>query len=281
MADILIIDDDPVICDLLMQMMTQIHHKSRFSLNGSHGLALAEHHHFDLVFLDVNLPDANGLDLIKKLKTIPASPEIIIITGESEPGGAEMAIKSGAWNYLEKPFFRQEINLQVKRALQFRKEKGRVSGPGGLKRNHIIGESDCLRACLDQVREAAYSDRPVLISGESGSGKSLFAKTIHLNSDRRENNFVIVDCAAMNETTADKLLYGSIDDIKDGKETGRPGFVALADNGTLLLDDISKLPLAVQQSLQKVMETHTLFTRWRQSAPKMSFPNHWNHPTIP
>jgi two-component system, NtrC family, response regulator len=253
MAAILIIDDDPIICDILMKMMDRITHKSRFSLTGSQGLDLAKNNHFDLIFLDVNLPDANGLDLIKSLKSISSSPEIIIITGESDPDGAELAIQSGVWNYLEKPFFRHEITLQVTRALEFRKEKGRVSGFGGLNRSGIIGDSELMRSCLEQVRVAAYSDIPVLISGEPGVGKQLFAKTIHLNSEYGNRNFVVVDCSALGEGVADKLLYGSIDDLKDGKEN-RSGLVDLADKGTLFLDDISRLPVAVGKSILRAME---------------------------
>ncbi len=199
MADILIIDDDKVICDILAQMMEKLSHESRSALTGKAGLELAKNGRFDIVFLDVNLPDANGLALIKTLKTAPSSPEIIIITGDSDPDAAEMAINSGAWNYLCKPFLRQEINLQVSRALQFRKEKGNVSSPGILKRNGIIGESEEIRVCLEQTSVAAYSDISVLISGEKGTGKELWAKTIHLNSSRSEKNFIIVDCSAIND----------------------------------------------------------------------------------
>ena len=191
MADVLIIDDDKVICDILAKMMEIIGHESRYALTGKDGLELAKNGMFDIVFLDINLPDANGLDLIKTIKTAPSSPEIIIITGDSDPDGAEMAINSGAWNYLEKPFLRQELNLQVSRALQFRKEKGNVSCPGVLKRNGIIGESEEIKSCLDQVSIAAHSDINVLISGEQGTGKELFAKAIHLNSDR--SHWIIMD----------------------------------------------------------------------------------------
>nr|NJM02550.1 sigma-54-dependent Fis family transcriptional regulator [Desulfobacula sp.] len=176
MADILIVDDDKLICDILVKMMDFFGHESRFALTGKEGLALAKNGWFDLVFLDVNLPDANGLDLIKTIKENPSSPEVIIITGDSSPDGAEMAISSGAWNYLGKPFLRQELNLQVSRALQFRREKGNVSSPGILKRNGLIGESKEIRSCLEQASAAAYSDTPVLISGEEGTGKELLQK---------------------------------------------------------------------------------------------------------
>jgi DNA-binding NtrC family response regulator len=253
MADILIIDDDRLICDILVKMMGHFGHESRFALTGKEGLDLAKNGGFDIVFLDVKLPDANGLDLIKTIKATPSSPEIIIITGDSSPDGAEMAINSGAWNYLGKPFLRQELNLQVSRALQFRKEKGNVSTPGILKRNGLIGESKEIRSCLGQASVAAYSDTSVLISGEPGTGKALFAKTIHLNSSRSDNNFVVVDCCTVTEAIFEGMLFGR--KKGDSPESGenKTGLLKRADKGTLFLDQISALPLPVQKSLLRVM----------------------------
>ncbi len=260
MADILIVDDDKVICDILAKMMEKLGHESRFALTGKAGLELAKNGWFDIVFLDVNLPDANGLDLIKSIKTAPSSPEIIIITGDSDPGGAEMAINSGAWNYLGKPFLRQDLNLQVSRALQFRKEKGNVSSPGILKRNGIIGESEEIRSCLEQSCVAAYSDTNVLISGESGTGKGVFAKTIHLNSSRSEKNFVIVDCSAINEAIIESMLYGHKKGAFPGAFENRTGLIKLADNGSLFLDEVSELPVQVQSFLLRVIESPTFIS---------------------
>ncbi|MCP3874805.1 MAG: sigma-54-dependent Fis family transcriptional regulator [Desulfobacteraceae bacterium] len=254
MANVLIIDDDKLICELLVKMMKKIGHESRFALTGEDGVDLAKKRTFDIVFLDVNLPDANGLDLIKVFKSVAFPPEIIIITGESDPDGAELAINSGAWNYLEKPFLRQELNLQVSRALQFRKEKGNISTRGNLKTNGIIGDSQEVKSCLDQVSIAANSDTNILISGEQGTGKELFAKTIHLNSDRCENNFVIVDCSAINEKVVESMLFGHRKGAFPGAVSDKTGLVQHADKGTLFLDEVSELPLVIQRSFLRVME---------------------------
>lgn len=269
MADVLIIDDDKVICDILAKMMSLIGHESRYAVTGREGLELAQDNMFDIVFLDVNLPDANGLDLIKIIKSAPSSPQVIIITGDSDPDGAEMAISSGAWNYLVKPFLRQELTLQVSRALQFRKEKGKVSAPGVLKRHGIIGESDVIKSCLDQVSIAAYSDINVLISGEQGTGKELFAKTIHLNSDRSDNKFAVVDCSAINDTIAEGVLFGYEKGAFPGAWNDKPGLIKLADGGTLFLDEVSKLPFQVQKSFLRVLESSE-FIPLGQTDPKIS-----------
>ncbi len=255
MAEVLIIDDDKVICDILVKMMEKTGHQSRYALTGEGGVELANTGMFDIVFLDVNLPDANGLDLIRKIKRTASSPEIIIITGDSDPDGAELAINSGAWNYLEKPFLRQELNLQVSRALQFRKERGKVSAQGVLKRNGIVGESEEIKSCLDQVSIAAYSDASVLICGEQGTGKELFAKTIHLNSDRCDNNFVFADCAAMNENVIESVLLGyKKNAIPGGVTNVKTGLLKQANNGTLFFDEISELPLQIQKMVLRTME---------------------------
>ncbi|MCM2285503.1 MAG: sigma-54 dependent transcriptional regulator [Desulfobacula sp.] len=255
MADILIVDDDRLICDILVKMMGHLGHESRFALTGKEGLELVKNGGFDIVFLDVKLPDANGLDLIKTIKATPSSPEVIIITGDSSPDGAEMAINSGAWNYLGKPFLRQELNLQVSRALQFRKEKGNVSTPGILKRNGLIGESKEIQPCLELASAAAYSDTPVLISGEPGTGKGLFAKTIHLNSGRSEKNFVVVDSCTVTEAIFQGMLFGHKKGDRPGAGENKTGLIKRADQGTLFLDQISELPLPVQRSLLRVMES--------------------------
>lgn len=257
MADVLIIDDDRVICDILVKMMQRIGHDSRWALTGRDGLEKARNGMFDIVFLDVNLPDANGLDLIKTIKTTQSSPEVIIITGDSDPDGAELAINSGAWNYLEKPFLRQELNLQVSRALEFRKEKGRVSTPGSLKRNGILGDSEEIQSCLDKVVIAAYSDTNVLISGEQGVGKELFAKTIHLNSDRSENNFVIVDCSALTANNVESVLFGHEKGAFLGAVSDKTGLVERAESGTLFLDEVSQMPVQIQKTFLRVVENLT------------------------
>ena len=271
MADILIVDDDKVICDILTKMMENLGHESSSALTGKAGLELAKNGWFDIVFLDVNLPDANGLDLIKIIRTAPSFPEIIIITGDSDPDAAEMAIKSGAWNYLGKPFLRQELNLQVSRALQFRKEKGNVSSPGILKRTGIIGESEEIRLCLEQTSVAAYSGAGVLISGEQGTGKGSFAKTIHLNSSRSEKNFVIVDCSAINETIAESMFYGHKKGAFPGAVENRTGLIKLADNGTLFLDEVSDLPMQIQRSLLRVIEDRTFTPPGGKTDEKSNF----------
>lgn len=270
MADILIIDDDQLICEIVSQMMQDIGHQCAWALTGQDGLSKANDSRFDIIFLDVYLPDANGLDLIKTFRKSPGSPEVIIITGENHPDGAAMAVKSGAWDYLEKPFLRQELELQVKRALQFRREKGDISTPGLLNRHLIIGSSEQIEACLEKVSIAAYSDDNILISGEAGTGKKLFSKTIHLNSDRKENNFVVIDCAALRPDIVENMLFGC-EQGEAGSENCvvKKGLIEYANNGTLFLNEISRLRPAAQKSLHYVLD-HLRFRPVGAGTEKMS-----------
>lgn len=254
MADILIIDDDKVICDILTKIMESIGHAAHYAVTGADGVKQAEAGIFDIVFLDVNLPDVNGLDLIKILKAVPSSPEVIIVTGENNPDGAQIAINSGAWNYIEKPFLRQDLTLQVSRALQFRSEKRKISISGPLKRNAIVGESAEIKYCIDQISTATYSDAPVLISGEHGAGKELFAQTVHLNSDRYKYNFVKLDCSVKDKAVFETVLFGHKEEQKSGEINDKTGLIKKVERGTLFLDKIEKLSVNGQQSLLSVIK---------------------------
>ncbi len=254
MAKILIIDDDKAICSSLQAVIEKIGHESGFAHSLMDGLNKAIMQPCDIILLDVNLPDGNGLDLLPKLKNTPSFPEVIIITGEGDPDGAELAIKNGAWDYIEKPLSIDGITLPLSRALQYRNEKKVAGNSIVLKREGIIGESARIRHCLDQVAQAAMSDVIVLITGETGTGKELFASAIHDNSGRRDNNFVIVDCAALPETLVESTLFGHVKGAFTGADRDREGLIKQADRGTLFLDEIGELPMSVQKTFLRVLQ---------------------------
>ncbi len=271
MASVLIIDDDQMICDVMARMMEKLGHESRVAFTGSAGADLAQSESFDVVFLDINLPDVNGLTLISDIRKAASSPEVIIITGHSESNGAEMAFNSGAWNYIEKPFRQQEISLQLSRVLQYRKEKGRVSTPGLLKRKGIIGKNYQVKTCLEKVSIAACSDVNVVITGEIGTGKKLFARTIHLNSARSDHPFVIVNCSSMTEATAGIMFrgYKTKSDSKD--PSSRAGLIQKAHKGTLFLEEIGDLSLKIQRSLLQFLENYRFVPKGKNKTAECNF----------
>jgi len=254
MANILIIDDDKMLCNTLSRYVRRLGHDATYVLTLEDGLNEVSSNTFDVVFLDVNLPDGNGLDALPGIRKAPSPPEVIIITGEGDPDGAELAIKSGAWTYIEKPFSMENVELQLIRALQYHQEKADRKPPVALKREKIIGNSPQLDACLDLLAQVANSEVNVLITGETGAGKELFAKTIHKNSSRAQKNFVVVDCAALPETLVESMLFGHEKGAFTGAEKARVGLIKEADGGTLFLDEVGELPLTVQKDFLRVLQ---------------------------
>ena len=197
MAAILIIDDDRIFCDVLSRAIGRLGHTVTFSLTLKEGLEMVSSQEFDVVMLDVQLPDGNGLTAISKIRVKPSPPEVIIITGTGDPDGAELAIKWGAWDYVEKPASIEAMTLPLIRALEYRREKQGRKPLLTLDRKGVIGESDQMRTCLDLLAQAADSAVNILITGETGTGKELLARCTHKNSPRANGPFVVVDCSAL------------------------------------------------------------------------------------
>jgi two-component system NtrC family response regulator len=257
MASILIIDDDTVLCSMLFEQLTAAGHSAIQAHTLADGRNCAADRSFDVILLDVQLPDGNGLEHITAFKRTRAEPEVIIITGQGEADGAERAVRSGAWSYIAKPHVIRELDLHLARALQYRRERQKVTKiPVALKRSRIIGSSAAIGRCLDQVAAAAASDVSVLISGDSGTGKELFAKAIHENSRRSKENFIVVDCAALPETLIESTLFGHVKGAFTNADRDHDGLVKHAHRGTLFLDEVGELPLAIQKTFLRLLQEH-------------------------
>ncbi len=259
MAKILIIDDEEMMCETLSTLVERKKHKATSAVTLGKGIDLADRGDFDIVFLDVKMPDGNGLDALPKIQASKSNPEVIIMTGFGDPNGAELAIKCGAWDYVEKGFSIKEITLSLERALQYRKEKQEAQDkrkPVQLKRDHIIGSSPALNSCLDLVAQAAESDANIFITGETGTGKELFARAVYENSLRNEHDFVVVDCTSLPETLVESLLFGHEKGSFTGADKAQNGLVRQAHKGTLFLDEIGELPMSLQKSFLRVLQEH-------------------------
>ncbi len=254
MANILIIDDDEAFCRGLAEAMQAGGSQATCAHTLEAGLRLAAAEPFDVVFLDVILPDGNGLTRLSDIRAVPSRPEIIILTGGGTPDGAEMAIASGAWDYIQKPFPLSVIRLHLMRALQYREERQMRKPHSTLKIGGIIGRSARMRDSYDLLAEAAAADVTVLITGETGTGKELFAKAIHDNSLRAGESFVVVDCAALQGSLIESILFGYEKGAFTGAAQSREGLIKQADRGTLFLDEIAELPLAVQKVFLRVLQ---------------------------
>jgi DNA-binding NtrC family response regulator len=256
MADILIVDDDVMLCQMLSRKVGSLGHTAACAHLLTDGIQLAAEGNFDVVFLDVRLPDGDGLKVLPKFKAAPSHPEIIIITGEGDPDGAEVAVKAGAWDYVEKPFSTKEIALQLTQALTYRAEKLSQKAAILIRHDGIVGNAPNFTACLERVAQSAASDVNVLIAGATGTGKELFARAIHDNSARADANFVVVDCAALPETLVESVLFGHSKGAFTGANEARSGLIKEADGGTLFLDEVGELPLNMQKTFLRVLQEH-------------------------
>jgi two-component system, NtrC family, response regulator len=254
MANLLIVDDDPLIGESLSLVVRKMGHEARLARTVREAVEEIAARPFDIAFCDVRMPDGSGLDILPEIRKNPAAPEVIIMTGFGDPDGAELAIKKGAWDYVEKPLTAQEIRLAVERALQYRDKKKGVAPLVALDHAGIIGHSPSLKPCFDGLAQAASSEANVLISGETGTGKELFARAIHRNSARSRENFVVVDCAALPETLVESTLFGHLRGAFTGADKPRDGLVKQADGGTLFLDEIGELSISVQKAFLRVLQ---------------------------
>ncbi|WDP91532.1 MAG: sigma-54-dependent Fis family transcriptional regulator [Desulfobacter sp.] len=258
MSRVLVIDDDTKICLFFTELLKDM--GLEFKTANTLGEARKEiaARSFDLVLLDLDLPDGNGLGFMPELTALPDPPEVIIVTGTGDAGGAELAFKYNAWDYVQKPFLLNEVTLPITRALEYRKEKQTESHPVPLVRKDIIGASPVLEKCLEEVAKAAATDVSVLITGETGTGKELFARAVHDNSPRAGRPFVAVDCGALPDTLVESTLFGHAKGAFTGAGKDQEGLITRADRGTLMLDEVGDLPLPAQRSLLRTLQERTV-----------------------
>ncbi|GAB6036222.1 sigma-54 dependent transcriptional regulator [Fundidesulfovibrio butyratiphilus] len=254
MPTILVVDDDAGIRETFKSLCRRM----RFDFLGagslSEALSILAQHEVDVALLDIRLPDGNGLEALPDFQRGPNPPEVIILTGLGDPDGAEMAISGGAWDYLVKPAPIKQTMLSLTRALKYRKDKQAQAPAVALRREAVVGSSPGIEACLDQVAQACRLNGPVLILGETGTGKELFARTIHANSARFQGPFVPVDCASLTETLLESTLFGHRKGAFTGAGADRTGLVTLADGGTLFLDEVGEMSLGIQKSFLRVLQ---------------------------
>ena len=253
-ARILVVDDDEGMCYTLTRMAEEEGHEAQSARTLTEGLEMIRSGGFDVVFLDVRLPDGSGIQAIPGIQVIPNPPEIIIVTGYGDKDGAKTALKSGVWDYIEKPARIDALRLSLKRALQYRRQNIRLRDPRSIDRGGIVGSSSKLAMCLALMAHAAQSDASVLICGETGTGKELFARAIHNNSGRADQPFVVVDCASLTRNLTESILFGHAKGAFTGADKASRGLISKADGGTLFLDEVGELPLNIQKNFLRVLQ---------------------------
>lgn len=255
---ILVVDDEPII----RRTLEEYCHRARIKVKSVGSVeealdCLHGDHDFDLAFLDVNLPDGDGLEILEEIQGLPNTPLPVMITGQGSIESAVECMKLGAYDYLLKPFSTDQIDMILQRAAKFNhlvnvnKELVLSTNP---QTGVIVGESPEIKNLKGMIERVAHTDATVLICGETGTGKELIAQSIHQSSMRRDKPFIRVNCAAVSETLIESEFFGHEKGAFTGALQSRIGRFELADGGTLLLDEISEVSLALQAKLLRVLQ---------------------------
>jgi two-component system NtrC family response regulator len=256
MPCVLIIDNDDKFTNKLSGEIIHLGHDVMSARTIAQGFELANSCECDVVFLNADMPDGRGIDALPGILETACSPEVIIVADSGDPDEAEQAVKMGAWDYVERPASPRAAAFSLVRAMQYRAAKIPGKSCTLLKgaTEDIVGSSTRMKQCLKLLMLAANGDANVLITGETGTGKELFAKAIHDNSSRADGKFVVVDCAALPETLVESILFGFEKGAFTGADRSQMGLIKRADGGTLFLDEVGELPLSVQKSFLRVLQ---------------------------
>ena len=256
---ILVVDDEANLRRVLTAQLSRDGYEVHTAPDGEAGLAVLREHHIDLVITDLRMPKMDGLELLRQaLRGDPQLP-VVILTAHGTVDNAVEALKTGAFDYITKPFDQAEVRTIVKKALRTRdlaeteatREEPR-EGAGA--RFGIIGESEAIISIYTILERVANTPTTVLITGESGTGKELVARALHENSARKERPFIKVNCAAMPKDLMESELFGYERGAFTGAVTSKPGRFELASGGTLFLDEIAEIPVEMQVKLLRVLQ---------------------------
>jgi len=260
---VLIVDDEKDMCDLLAHLMKQENMIPLIANNGRDALKLLREQDPDVMLLDMKMPGMDGMEVMKRAREIAPDFPIVILTAYAEVKGAIDAMKSGAHDYVAKPFEHQEVLRVVHRAVkegQLKRKLKNLSSQVGetVSLSKLMGPSEAVNRIISKVNRVASSDFTVIISGETGSGKELIARSIHHLSQRSKGPFVAVDCGAIPETLIESELFGHEKGSFTGAVEQRKGKFESAINGTLLLDEISNMTLGAQAKLLRVLQERVI-----------------------
>jgi two-component system response regulator GlrR len=258
-ARLLIVDDDVNLLEILSIRLSSNDYRIETATDAEEALEIFTRQQIDLSIIDLQLARENGLDLMDKLHEIGPHIPVIILTAYGSIESTVEAMKRGAFNYLTKPFDPRELLFQIENALQTQRlaheiEKLRNIIDERYHFSNIIAKSEKMHNVLIQITRVAETDSTVFIYGESGTGKELVAKTIHLASNRKDNPFVAINCAAIPETLLERELFGHEKGAFTGAYRSSSGLFLQADKGTMFLDEIGDMPLLTQAKLLRVLQ---------------------------
>jgi len=261
---LLALDDDQTILGLLEESFRPPGYEFQAATDGAEAMELLKGKEFDVVLLDLNMPEMHGIDVLGKIREEKIPVEVIVLTGHATVSSAVDAMKLGAYDFLTKPIRIAELTATIEKAREkklllrenelLRREIHRKAGEG-----HIITGSPLMRALLDDVSRVAGSDFPVLVSGETGVGKELVAREVHRRSGRSEEPFIPINCGALPETMLESELFGFEKGAFTGAHGRKAGLLEVAEGGSLFLDEVGEMPPALQGKLLRAVESGSFF----------------------
>jgi DNA-binding NtrC family response regulator len=260
MADsILIVDDEPIIRESASFILKKEGFMVEEAANGRDAYEMFMEKPFDLVITDIEMPEMRGIELLTKLRELSPQTLVIVITAYGSLETAISALRMGASDYLLKPIEFDELTLKIRRLLEHRKllwenQYLRREVNRGIDFKNLIGQSPAMQRIFDTVRQISATDGTILITGRSGTGKEMVARAVHANSPRADRPFVAVNCGAIPETLIESELFGHKKGSFTGAVSDKGGYFKAADGGTLLLDEISEMPVQLQVKLLRAIE---------------------------
>ncbi|MGC9196303.1 MAG: sigma-54-dependent transcriptional regulator [Syntrophobacteraceae bacterium] len=256
---ILVVDDELIIRESLVGWLKRAGHQVAAASGGRQALEMLSGSEYDLVFLDIRMPDLSGLEALKAIKTAYRHILVVMITAYASIETAIEAMKSGADDFLMKPFQAEQLDLMIEKLINQKKlvdeNISLRSQLNGASRYHdIIGSSECMRRLFTFIDQVAQVDSPILLQGETGSGKELVAKAIHARSNRRYGPFIAINCGAFSDSLLESELFGHEAGSFTGANRTRIGRLEMARGGTLFLDEVGEITLKMQVDLLRVLQ---------------------------
>jgi DNA-binding NtrC family response regulator len=256
---ILVVDDEMIVCESCKRILEEDGYEVETALSGREAFDKMKANPFDIVITDLKMPEIDGMEVLRTFRKEYPDMIVIMITGFSTVETAVEAMKLGAFDYIPKPFTPDEVSVVVKKAIEKRNLlleniylRQKLQEKYGF--DNIVGKSKKMQEIYRIIAKVAPTESTVLIYGQSGTGKEIIARAIHLNSPRRDKQFVPVDCAVLSENLLESELFGHVRGSFTGAITTKPGLFEVADGGTVFLDEVGNISLGIQAKLLRVLQ---------------------------